>query len=92
MSITNPGVNIPQVIMNVLIRSLTAKKNSFLPFGVLIIEFLFWKEVLKKSNEATQKIRNPINARTLAQSTAHIPPVYQGDEVHVDEAAPAAQV
>ena len=71
---------------------MTAKKNSILPFGVLITEFLLYKEVLKKSNEVIQKIRNPINARTLAQSTAHVPPAPQGDEVPEDVAALVAQV
>ena len=83
---TGKQVNIPQVIMNVLIRTMTAKKNSILPYGVLITEFLLWKEVPKKSNEVIQKIQNPINACTLAQSTAHIPPAPQGDEGPEDEA------
>lgn len=83
-------VNIPQVIINVFSRTLTTKRNFILPFGALIIDFLLFKEIPKKSNEVTQKIRNPINAHTLAQSTAHIPLAPQGDELPKDEAILAA--
>ena len=78
--------------MNVLIQTMTTKKNSIIPYGVLITEFLLWKKAPKKSNEVIQKIQNPINARTLAQSTTHIPHAPQGNEVPEDEAAPATQV
>ena len=71
---------------------LNAKRNSIISFGLFITEFRLWKEVPKKSNEVTQRIRNPINSRTLARLPAHIPPIPQGEEVNVEEAAPATNV
>ena len=77
---TGKRVNIPQVILNAMIKTLSAKKNSILPFGVLITDFLSFKEVPKRSSDLTQKIRNPINSRTLALSTAHVQQDYEAPE------------
>lgn len=89
---TGKQVNIPQVILNMLYKMLYAKRNSILPFVVFITKFLVWKEVLKKTNEPTQRIQNPINTHSLAQSFANIPPAVQGVEMEVEEAAPNANV
>ena len=40
-----------KVILNAMIKTLIAKKNSILPFGVLVLEFLAYKEVPKKNND-----------------------------------------
>ena len=84
-------VNIPQVILNVMIKTLIAKKNSILPFGILISKYLSNIRVPKKSSDVTQKIQNLINVRTLTLSTSHVPPAPQGDEAHEEVPAPAAQ-
>ena len=63
-----------------MIKTLTTKKNSILPFGVRIFEYLSYKGVSKKDNDVTQKIKSPINARTLAQSTAHVSLAAHSDE------------
>lgn len=89
---TGKTVNIPQVIFNALLKMLSAKKNSILPFAVFITEFLIWKQVPRRNNEPSQKLRNPINSRTLAQSSAHIPGAVQGAGVHEEAVAPEAQV
>ena len=89
---TGKQVNIPQVILNAIIKTLSAKKNSILPFRVLISEFLTFKEVPKKSSDVTQKIWNPINIRTLTVSTAHVPAAPHDDEVRKEEPALAAPV
>ena len=74
-----------------MIKTLTTKKNSILPFGVLINKFFSYKGVPKKSSDVTQKTRNPINSRTLALSTAHVPPTPQDDEAPEEEATPATK-
>ena len=86
---TSKSVNIPQVILNAMIKTLTAKKNSILPFGVLITDFLTFKEVPKRSSDLTQKIRNPINTWTLTLSTSH---VQQDVEAHEDAPVQAAPI
>ena len=63
-----------------MIKTLSSKKNSILPFGVLITDFLAFKEVPKKSSDLTQKIRNPINTRTLTLLTAHVQQDYEFPE------------
>lgn len=88
---TGRRVNIPQIILNAIVRTLSAKKNSILPFGVLISEFLAHKGVPKKSSDVLQKIRNPINSRTLTLSTSHVQHA-QGDEAPGEAPAPAAPV
>ena len=75
-----------------MIKTLTAKKNSILPFGVLISKFLSYKEVPKKSNDATQKIWNPINARTLCAIDCSRSSCSSRWWSSKEEAAPAAQV
>ena len=81
---TGKRVNIPQIILIAMIKTLSAKKNSILPFGVLITDFLAFREVPKRSSDLTQKIRNPINTRTLTLSNAHVQQDYKAPE-----AAPA---
>jgi hypothetical protein len=71
--------------MNVIVKTQQAKKNSLLPFGVLVTDFLTFKEIPKQSNELTQKIKNPINSHTLAQSSSHITPPVQGATMALDE-------
>lgn len=81
------GVNTSQVILKVLIKMLNAKSNVILPCGIFIIEFLLWKEVRKKNNEVTRRIRNPINSQPLAQSSAHITLGPNGGEDEEEEEA-----
>ncbi|RWR92122.1 protein MAINTENANCE OF MERISTEMS-like protein [Cinnamomum micranthum f. kanehirae] len=50
---TGKRVNIPQIIFNVIVKTLQAKKNSLLPFGVLVTDFLTFKDIPKRSNEIT---------------------------------------
>ena len=67
------------------------KKEFHSSFWCLISKFLAFKGVPKKNSDVLQKIRNPINTRTLTLSTSHIQHA-QGDEAHEDIPTPAAQV
>lgn len=62
---TGKSINVPLVIVNGMLRMLNAAKNATLPYGVLITQFLMYKGVIRKTNEETMGIQNPINNMTL---------------------------
>ena len=62
---TDKQINVPLVVLQVMMRLLTAAKNATLHLGVLITQYLLWKGLRRTSTDVTKKIRNPINKRTL---------------------------
>ena len=40
---TGKQINVPLVVLQVMMRLLTAATNATLPFGVLITQYLIWK-------------------------------------------------